>query len=186
MSPCELSLGAETIVIVSVLVSGSTFLSALMTYWWTAAFHLSGAFLPTRVSSGQPFPCLRFRSGLSPFWSFLSLLKSISSWVGPHTTSLPQSLFEFSMRINVLKRKGLEEDWQACVTGERFTWGHKSWGERRGGISHTRGSVCGDREVNWPRQAEGRTAPHTPPAHTPIHALPSSWWLFGFGQNTPT
>lgn len=29
-------------------------------------------------------------------------------------------------------------------------------------------------------------SPHTPPAHTPIHALPSGSWLFGFGQNTPT
>lgn len=59
--------------------------------------------------SVQPFPCLRFHSGLSPFWSSLSLFQSISSWVGPHTTSLPQHLFEFSARINVLKRKGLEE-----------------------------------------------------------------------------
>ena len=33
-------------------------------------------------SSVQPFPCLRFRSGLSPFWSSLSLFQSISSRVG--------------------------------------------------------------------------------------------------------
>lgn len=84
-----------------------------------------------------------------------------------------------------VEKKGAEEGWQACVTGERFTWGHKSWGERRGGISHIKGSVCGDREVNWPSQVKDRTA-HVHHLHTPIHALPSGLWLFGFGQNTPT
>lgn len=108
--------------------------------------------------SVQPFPCLRFRFGLSPFWSSPSLFQSISSQIGPHTSSLLQCLFEFSMRINVLKRKGLEEAWQACVTAERFTWGHKSQGERRGDTAHIKGSACGDWEVNWPSKDEGRTA----------------------------
>lgn len=92
-------------------------------------------------SSVQPFPCLRFRSGLSPFWSSLSLFQSISSRVGPPlppprpSYHLPAAAppLNPSTRINVLKRKELEEGWQACVTGERFTWGHKSqgWKERR-------------------------------------------------------
>lgn len=115
-------------------------------------------------SSVQPFPCLRFRAGLSPFWSSLSLFQSISSrevHIPPPCRTAP---FESSTRTNVLKRKGQEEGWQACVTRERFTWGHKSRGEREGGIAHIKGSVCGDREVNWPSQSEGWTA------H--IHILP--------------
>lgn len=134
-------------------------------------------------SSVQPFPCLRFRSGLSPFWSSLSLFRSISRLRSPHTTSLPQCPFESSTRTNVLKRKGLEEAWQACVTGERFTWGHKSRGERGGGIAHIKGSVCGGKLTQPVWRLD---SPHTPPANHPIHTLPSGRWLFSFGQNTPT
>lgn len=125
--------------------------------------------------SVQPFPCLRFRSGLSPFWSSLSLFQSISSWGGPHTTSPPQYLFEFSGRINALKRKGLEEGWQACVTRERFTCGHKRLSERRGGIGHIKRSVCGDREVNWPSQDEGRTTTCTHSHSHPALRLMTFW-----------
>lgn len=164
LSPCNLpscALKLGTTVINSVLFFWIC-MSALMTYWWTTAFHLSGAFLPTRVS-GVPMSKVSLRT-----FSFLiippSLFQSISSRISPHTTSLPQWLFEFSVRINVLKRKGLEEGWQACVTGERFTWGHKNQSERRGDMAHIKGSVCVDEKVSWPGQDEGRTA-HTHHLH---------------------
>ncbi len=94
----------KTPVTVSVLVPGSTFSVCFNDLLMDDCFSSEWGFLAH--SSVRLFPCLRFRSRLFPFWSSLSLFHSISSWAGPHATSLLQCLFESSTRINVLKRKG--------------------------------------------------------------------------------
>lgn len=153
-----------------------------MTYWWTSAFHLRGAFLTH--SSVRTVPM----SKVSPrTFSFLIIPQPYFNqfWVS-RSPSLPRCpSLNFPRRQMCWKERGLEEGWQACVTAERFTWGHKSQGEREGGIAHIKGSVCEDREVNWPSQSRRLDSPYAPPAHTLIHTLPSGWRLFSFWTKHP-
>lgn len=146
-----------------------------MTYWWTSAFHLRGAFLAHLSVQAVPM------SKVSPrTFSFLIIPQPYFNqfWVS-RSPSLPRCPSLNLPRGQMhWKERGPEEGWQACVTTERFTWGHKSQGEREGGIVHIKGSVCEDREVNWPSQSRRLDSPYAPPAHTPIHTLPSGWRLF--------
>lgn len=101
--------GVRTNVIVSTLVHASTFLSALMTYWWR-----------TCLSSGRgfffscPLECPAVpMSKVSPrTFSFLIISQPFPIYLklgSLRSTSWPQQPFESSVRTNVLKRKELEE-----------------------------------------------------------------------------
>lgn len=152
------------------------YVSALMTYWWTTAFHLKGAFLPTRVSGVPMSKVSRWT------FSFLIIPQSLSIYFKSYKPAyrlLAAVPLWILYEDKCVEKKG---GWQACVTGERFTWGHKSQGERRGDTAYIKGSVYGDREVKWPSP----DSPYTPPGHTPIHTLPSGRRHFSLRQNTST
>ena len=145
-------------------------------------------------SSVWPFPCLRFRPGLSPFWSSLSLCQSISSrGVLAAPPGLSSHLNPRRGQMSWKERSSRRPVTSLYYRAEIYTGGHKSQGEREGGAAHIKGSECGDREVNWPSQSGGWTAHlHTftpcPPARTkttPTHPAVPCCLLFPPEESRP-
>ena len=136
--------------------------------------------MPTRVSSRSHV--LGFAPDFLLFdhpSAFLNLFQVEQGHIPPPSQQQQQRLFEFSMRINVLKRKGTDK----LVLPERDLHGAiKAGVERRGGISHIKGSVWWGQggKLTQQRRKAGQPTHTTTCTHT--RSRPALWpmtsWLW--------